>query len=167
MSTPDVFQVVLGLAAFLCTLATGLVLIFAIVVMPGLGTLGDHAFLQAFQVIDRVIQRNQPVFIAVWMGAVVAVLLSAVIGFNRLEGAAWVVLLVAALIYLFGVQVPTFAINIPLNNRLQGLNIDALDGESARLERQIFEPRWNRWNLIRTILGAITSILLIYLLAVG
>ena len=35
--------------------------------MPGIGTLDDAAFLRAFKVIDGVIQRNQPVFVFIWM----------------------------------------------------------------------------------------------------
>jgi len=58
----EIFQVTLIVATFLCTLVTGFVFAFAVVVMPGLRTLNDGEFLRAFQVMDRVIQNNQPVF---------------------------------------------------------------------------------------------------------
>ena len=161
----DLFQIVLGAAIFLSTLAMGLVLVFAIVVMPGIGTLNDHQFLRSFQVIDRVIQQNQPIFITVWLGAAISVIVAAIMGLTRLDGIALGLLLTAAVIYIVGVQLPTFIVNIPLNNRIQTLEIDDLDAKSARSERERFEARWNRWNGIRTILGSLSSLLLIYLLA--
>ena len=50
----EIFQVTLIVATFLCTLVAGFVFAFAVVVMPGIRTLGDGEFLRAFQVMDRV-----------------------------------------------------------------------------------------------------------------
>ncbi|MEZ4621535.1 MAG: hypothetical protein R2867_39370 [Caldilineaceae bacterium] len=49
MVTQTIFSNMLILAAFLCTLATGFILTFAIVVMPGIGTLSDRDFLRHFR----------------------------------------------------------------------------------------------------------------------
>lgn len=62
MSTYLIFQISLGLATLLCSLVAGFLFSFAIVVMPGISDLNDREFLRAFQVMDRVIQNNQPVF---------------------------------------------------------------------------------------------------------
>ncbi|MCB0128652.1 MAG: DUF1772 domain-containing protein [Caldilineaceae bacterium] len=161
MITETIFSNMLILAAFLCTLATGFVLLFAIVVMPGIGTLSDRDFLRAFQSIDRVIQNNQPIFILIWVGSAVALLIATVLGFRQLEGISRILLLVAATVYIFGMQLPTIAINIPLNNRVQELNFDALEEASAAAEREHFEPRWNRWNVIRTAFASLASGLLL------
>lgn len=161
MITETIFSNMLVLAAFLCTLATGFVLLFAIVVMPGIGTLNDRDFLQAFQVIDRVIQNNQPLFILIWVGSAVALLIATVLGFRQLEGISRILLLVAAIVYVFGMQLPTIAINIPLNNQVQELNFDTLEDAPAVAEREHFEPRWNRWNMIRTAFASIASVLLL------
>ena len=73
-------------------------------------------------------------------------------------------MIAAVVVYLVGVQLPTATINIPLNNRLQTLDVDALD-ETARQEaRRAFEPRWNQWNSIRTALACLASVLLLVLL---
>ena len=64
------FDVVLVMTALLCGLVAGLLFAFAVVVMPGLKTMDDAAFVRAFQAIDGVIQRGQPLF-----GAVLATLL--------------------------------------------------------------------------------------------
>jgi uncharacterized membrane protein len=52
-------QVSLLLATLLCSLVTGFLFAFAVVVMLGIAALDDAGFLRAFQVIDRVIQNCQ------------------------------------------------------------------------------------------------------------
>jgi uncharacterized membrane protein len=74
------FHAVLVVAAFLCSLVAGLLFAFAAVVMPGLRTLDDGSFIRAFQVIDRVIQNYQPLFVFVWVGSVIAVVAATVLG---------------------------------------------------------------------------------------
>ncbi len=160
----DTFQISLVSAALLCSLVAGFVFAFACVAMPGLGTLGAREFLHSFQVIDRVIQNNQPLFVLVWAGSAVTLLLSAGIGFVRLTGPDRALLLIAVVVYLFGVQVPTLTINVPLNNQLQALDLEAMSDDALTEARASFEPRWNRWNQIRTILAVLTSVLLILLI---
>ena len=57
-------------STLLCTLVTGFVFTYAIVVMPGFGKLNDREFIQAFQATDGIIQNNQPLFILVGGGGV-------------------------------------------------------------------------------------------------
>ena len=160
----DILQVALFLATFLCALVAGFLFAFAVVAMPGLKQLGDRAFIRAFQVMDGVIQNNQPVFILVWVGSVAALLLSAVLSLNRLEGVEGWLFLAALLVYLLGVQLPTITLNIPLNNRIQKVDVEALDAAALQAARADFEPRWNRWNAIRAILASVAAALLILLL---
>jgi len=159
-----IFQLTLIVATFLCSLVAGFVFAFAVVVMPGIGHLGDGEFLRAFQVMDRVIQNSQPVFLLVWMGSVIALLASAALGFGQLDGTGRLLIIVAVLVYLLGVQVPTVTINVPLNNTVQALEIDAMDETAQAAARQDFEMRWNIWNSIRTGLASLVSVLLIILL---
>ena len=65
-----IFHVSLILATFLCSLVAGFLFAFAIVAMPGIRNLNDRDFIRAFQVMDRVIQNNQPIFMLVWAGSV-------------------------------------------------------------------------------------------------
>lgn len=161
MLSATLFQNTLMLATLLTTLVTGFILLFAIVVMPGLAKLPDADFLRTFQVIDRVIQNNQPLFIFVWMGSAISLLIAAALGITQLSGVARLLLIAAALSFIVGTQLPTLAINIPLNNHVQSLNIDTLEENSQRREREQFESRWNRWNAIRTLFSGLTSVLLI------
>ncbi|HKX39346.1 MAG TPA: DUF1772 domain-containing protein [Burkholderiales bacterium] len=149
-----IFELALLAAALLCALVAGFLFAFAVVVMPGIAKLDDAGFLRAFQVIDGVIQRGQPLFGLVWMGSVVAVVVAAFWGFWALAGLDRAIVMLAAAVYLLGVQIPTFAVNIPLNDRVQRLDIT----------REEFEPRWNRWNAFRTACAALASVLFLVLL---
>ncbi len=160
----DVLQIVAIAAALLCALVTGLLFGFVVVAMPGIGTLDDGAFLRGFQVMDRVIQDRQPLFMLTWIGSVVAVLATAALGIAELDGAELALALAAAAVYLLGVQLPTAAVNIPLNNAVQAIDPGAMDVASLRQARLAFEPRWNRWNAIRTAMGALATVLLLVLL---
>ncbi len=161
-----IFQILLILAAFLCALIAGLLFAFAVVVMPGIRTLNDREFIGAFQAIDRVIQNNQPLFMLAWFGSVVALLAAALLGFGQLEGGERLLLLSATFAYLLGVQLPTITINVPLNNELQTLDVAAMNDASLSTARQAFEPRWNRWNAIRTAVAALVTVLLLILLLI-
>lgn len=164
MFIESIFQITLILATFFTSLVAGLLFIFAIVVMPGIKRLNDWEFIRAFQVMDGVIQNNQPLFMLVWVGSVVALVTSAVFGIGQLDGAGQLLIIFAALVYILGVQLPTATINIPLNNKLQTLDVDAMNDTTQNAARKAFEPRWNRWNSIRAALASLASVLLIILL---
>ncbi len=150
-------------SALLCSLVAGLALTFSIIVMPGIRTLSDHDFLRAFQVIDRVIQNGQPVFGIVWLGSVVSLIGATVLGFGSWENADRIMATAALALWLFGVQLPTMAINVPLNNQLQAQELHSLGESALREARTTFEPRWVTWNHIRTVLAVAASLLLILL----
>ena len=158
------FRFALILATFLCSLVAGLLFVFALVVMPGIRSLNDPEFIRAFQVMDGIIQNNQPIFVLVWVGSVVALVTSAVLGFGQLDGAGRLLIIFATLVYLLGVQLPTVTINIPLNNKLQTLDVEAMNETTQKAARKDFEPRWNLWNSIRAALASLASALLIILL---
>ena len=159
-----ILQIALIVATLLCSLVAGFVFAFAVVVMPGIKSLNDREFIQAFQVMDRVIQNNQPMFVFVWVGSVVVLVVSAVIGFGQLDAGGRLLIIGATLIYVLGVQVPTMTINVPLNNRLQTMDVEAMTDALHRDARADFQPRWTRWNSIRTALASLASALLMILL---
>ena len=85
-------------------------------------------------------------------------------GALQLDGVERVFLVGSALIYVVGVQVPTFRINVPLNNALQTLDVDALDENALASARRDFEARWVRWNAIRTVIASLVSVALMFAL---
>jgi uncharacterized membrane protein len=157
----EILEITLAVATFLCSLVAGFLFAFAIVMMPGIKNLSDREFIRAFQGIDGIIQNNQPLFMLVWVGSIVALIASAVLSIGKLDGVEGVLVIAAAVVYLLGVQLPTATINVPLNNHLQTLDVDAMDEPAQRAARQAFEPRWNQWNQIRTVVACLVSVLLI------
>ena len=159
-----VFELVLVVSALFCALVAGFVFAFSSVVMPGIQSFGDRDFLRAFKAIDGVIQRSQKSFLVVWLGSIVLLAISLLLGFWHLSGIDLFLLILAAAIYLLGVQMPTVRINVPLNNMLQETDLDSLDNSQINETRIRFEASWVKWNHIRTVLATISSALLILLL---
>lgn len=155
----------LAAATLLCTLVAGFLFAFAVVVMPGIRALEDGAYIRAFQVMDRIIQNNHPLFMLVWVGSVVAILAAAGLSIAYMEGPARLLIVAAAVAYIGGVQLPTGAINVPLNNTLQKLRVEDMDDGARRTEREAFESRWVRSNTARTVIAIGVAAALIAALA--
>ena len=158
-------HITLMLSILFCSLVAGLLFGFAIVVMPGIAKLTDKEYLLAFKHMDGIIQNDQPLFILVWAGSILSVIVTFVLGVMNLNGTQTYLLSAASVLYLLGVQLPTFRFNIPLNNSLQSLDIETLKETEAALFRSDFEAPWNRWNKFRTVNAIVTvSIFLLVLL---
>ena len=151
-------------STLLCTLVTGFVFTYAIVVMPGFRKLNDREFIQAFQATDGIIQDNQPLFMLVWVGSIASVVATMVLSVVSLHGnERWVIILFGTL-YIIGVQGITILVHLPLNNSLQGVKINEMDLESLQQLRSKFETRWNYFNNIRTGIACAVSVALMFLL---
>ena len=160
----DPVHVSLLLSTLFCSLVAGLLFAYAIVVMPGIAKLTDKEYLLAFKHMDGIIQNNQPLFILVWGGSILSVIITLALGIMNLSDAQIYLLAVASVLYLLGVQLPTFRFNIPLNNSLQNVDIEAFDEHETVLFRTNFETQWNRWNRIRTANAILTVSMLLFLL---
>ncbi len=112
-----------------------------------------------------IIQAGHPVFGLVWIGSVFALVAAAILAFLQNDGLVPTQVVASAVVYTLGVQLPTFLINVPLNNALQMLNVDDMDELMLASERRSFENRWVRWNLIRTafVSGVSVSLMLVLL----
>lgn len=161
----DFFSFLLVFATVTVGLTAGMVLTFALLVMPGLARLDDAGFIRGFQVIDGIIQRGQPLFGLVWLGSALALLVVAVWGWWRLDGLPWALLQIALGLYVAAVHLPTFAINVPLNNALQRIDVATASEDDRRQARARFERRWVRWNNVRTV--AAVGVMTLLVLAVG
>ena len=153
-------------STLLCALVTGFIFTYAVVVMPGFAKLDDRDFIRAFQVTDGVIQNNQPLFMLAWVGSIVSVVATMILGFIELHGIERWTVIAIGFVYLMGVQGITILIHLPLNNRLQRLEIDEMDSESLSKERNKFETRWNYFNNIRTLIAfAVSFSLMLFIYA--
>lgn len=158
------FEAALVVSTLLVGLVGGLVFAYAVVAMPGLAVLTDREFLRSFKVMDRVIQDNQPLFMVAWVGSVIALVAAAALGFGQLTGLDRWLLVGAAAAYVLGVQVPTAAFNIPLNNRLQDFDLESAGEDEVTALRKAFEMPWNRWNTLRTVVSVLVMSLLLAVL---
>ena len=159
----ETIEIILLFTTFLCTMVAGLVYTFAVVVMPGIRQLNDHDFLNAFKVMDGIIQNNHPLFMIVWVGSVLTLLSLFAVSFWTLSGIELLAVCVATFLYLFGVQLPTLSINVPLNNKLQSLNLDELSQSDLNAARNEFETTWVIWNIRRTWVSVVVALTLIAL----
>lgn len=158
----DFLDISLFFSLLLCALATGFILTYAIVVMPGLSKLDDKEFIKAFQVTDRIIQNNQPIFIFIWVGSIISVLSTIIISILSLGIIeAWLIIF-AGVIYLLGVQGITISIHLPLNKYIQKIDVNSNNSQTLSEVRSNFETKWNYFNDIRT--GIALFVILIFLL---
>ena len=158
----DFLGISLFFSIFLCALAAGFILTYAIIVMPGLSKLDDKEFIKAFQVTDGIIQNNQPIFILIWVGSIISVLgtiITSILSLGIVE--AWLIIF-AGVIYLLGVQGITISIHLPLNKHIQKIDINSINSQTLSEVRKNFETKWNYFNNIRT--GIALFVILIFLL---
>ena len=154
----EILNISLFFSTLLCSLVTGFILTYAIVVMPGLSKLDDKEFIKAFQVTDGIIQNNQPIFILIWVGSIISVVSTIIISIftlGLLE--AWKIIFVS-LVYLIGVQAITIIIHLPLNRRIQKIDINSTSSQSLNEERKNFETKWNYFNNIRTVIAFLVTL---------
>ena len=161
----EILNISLFFSTLLCSLVTGFILTYAIVVMPGLSKLDDKEFIKAFQVTDGIIQNNQPIFILIWVGSIISVVSTIIISIftlGILEG--WKIIFVS-LVYLIGVQAITIIIHLPLNKRIQNIDINSTNLQSLNEERKNFETKWNYFNNIRTVIAFLVTLFFLFIFA--
>ena len=159
----EILNILLFFSTLLCSLVTGFILTYAIVVMPGLSKLDDKEFIKAFQVTDGIIQNNQPIFILIWVGSIISVVSTIIISIftlGILEG--WKIIFVS-LVYLIGVQAITIIIHLPLNRRIQNIDINSTNLQSLNEERKNFETKWNYFNNIRTVIAFLVTLFFLFI----
>jgi uncharacterized membrane protein len=160
LSLQSIHTIVLASACFFGTTVFAFVLLFAAVVMPGLDAYDNDAdYLRAFQVIDGVIQNNEPWFILSWMGSMLSAVALAAVSL-RLSATSLrrrVVMVIFCVIFLVG-HIITVTKHIPLNNQLHSLNLDQTSADTLASMRQDFTTSWCAWNVVRTFLFGISSI---------
>ena len=162
----EFFYFCLFLSILSCSLVTGFIFTYAIIVMPGLSKLSDKEFLKAFQITDAVIQNRQRIFMLIWVGSIMSVLSLLLISIAYVGlSETWLIVLVT-LIYLFRVQGVTILIHLPLNNQIQKLNLEKLKDDNLKNERLIFETKWYFFNNIRTTIAFFVSLTLLIFLTI-
>lgn len=158
-------EVFLILSILSCSLVTGFIFTYSVVVMPGFSKLNDKDFIRAFQVTDNIIQNNQPLFMLIWIGSILSVISTIVFSIFNINADYSIFIIVTGFFYLIGVQGLTISIHIPLNNNIQKIDVDKEDELKLNEVRKEFEIKWNYYNRIRTVVAfTVTTLLMLILL---
>jgi len=128
-------------------------------ITTGLVKLDDRSYLRMMQILNKSILN--PSFMLIFIGSIITLsfltFLQGKIAFNLLF---WLIIS-AMIIYLAGGIVITFCGNLPMNKKLESLNLIQITNDECYTFRRIFETKWNTLNLIRTISSLISLVILL------
>lgn len=142
----------IGLGMVLAVLG-GVFFAFSDFIIRALRSVQGAGGMASMQRINTVIM--QSVFMVLFIGLTLATLGLAVAAGLTFAGAARAFVLMGAIAYGGGVFTITAVFNVPLNNRLAGLDPKSDAGQAYW--RQIYLPRWSLWNSIRAMNCLIAS----------
>jgi uncharacterized membrane protein len=143
------------ITATLTALIGGLFYAYSCSVILGLGKLSDAEYLKAMQSINREILN--PVFFMSFMGTAALLPISTFV--FRTQNPAFILLLLATVVYLVGVFGVTMLGNVPLNDQLDRFDMVNSSAEAIKKMRDRFEDRWNFLNHIRSICSVLSIVL--------
>ena len=143
------------------TLTTGLIsgffYAYACSVTLGLALVPDRQYVEAMQAINATVRNG--VFAFSFFGAVLTLLLALVLHSPRPRSSRFIILALAAALYIGGGFMVTFLVNVPMNEELARVG----NAGSATLSqvRAEYEEPWNLWNGVRTLFSSLAFLLLI------
>lgn len=150
-----------SISLFLAILSTGLSagLFYAweVSVIPGTKRIPDRSYLEGMQSINRAILN--PAFFAIFFGSLLFLLASSYTQYLGGASISFWLILGAMLSYLIGTFGVTVFGNVPMNEALDLVNLNDLNGETLRYIRTSYEGKWNQWHSIRTVFSVLAFIL--------
>ena len=139
-------------------LSAGLCFTWSNAVTSGIGRLDNLGYLSAFQQMNRTILN--PLFVIVFFGPLLLGITNLYVFRNASNYLIWLLILAIA-IYFFGVLLVTIFGNVPLNDILDKTELTTAGKDELSQLRDMFELKWNRLHLIRTISSIVSFTLLI------
>ncbi|TDC55672.1 DUF1772 domain-containing protein [Actinomadura sp. KC345] len=121
---------------------------FSTGVMPGLNAARPQSAIDAMQGMNQKIQN--PLFIAMFLLIPVVAAAAGGLLLSLGERSAAILFFAAAGVYLVGALVPSFAVNIPMNNTLDATAIPGDTAEAAKIWSD-YSGRWAVWNNVRAV----------------
>ena len=145
-------------SGILTGLSAGLFYAWSVSVIPGTSKVADATYLETMQSINRAILN--PAFFLIFFGSIILLGFASINQFSTDKLTFWI-LLSASIFYLFGTIGVTGLGNVPLNNQLEILSLEALATDQLKEFRTFYETSWNRLHLIRTVFAVIAFLLAI------
>jgi uncharacterized membrane protein len=165
-----------SLTAFTATLTlamigamAGVFFAYSVSVMIALDRINGAEAIRAMQSINQRIQN--PVFLPIFILAPVAAGITGALLFKLSHNHAAVVFIIAGLVYLGGTIGVSAAVNIPLNDDLDKIElvetgssptsatVTTSTGQDVAQVWSDYSERWTRWNHIRTIANLVSLLL--------
>ncbi|MBT33515.1 MAG: hypothetical protein CMO01_27950 [Thalassobius sp.] len=149
-------SITLIIAIVLTGLSAGLFYAWEVSVIPGTKRIGNLAYVETMQAINRAI--INPAFMLIFLGSLVAQTIGT---FQYRSTNLFWFLLTATVTYFVGTILVTALGNVPLNDALDTISIKELSKTQIASERTHYELRWNRLHTIRTVFSVLSFILMI------
>ncbi|MBF9041749.1 DUF1772 domain-containing protein [Rhodobacterales bacterium HKCCE4037] len=150
--------VLLQFAILAYALVAGVFLAFSDFIMRALSLTGGAGGAEAMQIINREVFRW--IFMPLFLGMAAGSLVIAGYGSLSLDGTAGTLIVLGAVIYLFGCFGVTVVFNVPMNEALAGMDLSQEATREYWLRSYV--PRWTFWNSVRTTAAAVASALLLF-----
>jgi uncharacterized membrane protein len=147
----------LTLAVLTTGLISGFFYAYACSVTLGLALLPDDQYIEAMQAINATVRNG--VFAFSFFGAVLSLLLALAAYAPRVRSWRFVLIALAAALYIGGGFGITFLVNVPMNEELARVG-EASSVTLAQIRAE-YEGPWNFWNGVRTVFSSLAFVALI------
>ena len=149
--------VTLPLAILTTGLISGFFYAYACSVTFGLALLPDEQYVEAMQAINATVRNG--LFAFGFFGAVLSLLLVLVAHLPRLRSRRFLLVALAAVLYIGGGFMVTFLVNVPMNEELA--RVGALGPAALAQVRAEYEGPWSFWNGVRAVFSSLAFVALI------
>ena len=156
MSTWFLFLSQFSIIAF--ALVGGVFLAFSDFIMRSLGTATSTGGIEVMQAINREVFKW--VFMTLFLGMAPVSVVVIGYAYMNLTGPPAILIMLAAGLYLVGVFGVTLAFNVPLNNRLAGMDFTSEAASDFWNTRYL--PDWTFWNSVRTSASVLAASLYLF-----
>ncbi len=157
-------NIVLVIGGTLTGLFAGLLYAFNVATVPALRSIKGTQHIAAMQAINDKIKN--PVFFLSFFGPTILLPLAA---YLHRDGSQFPFLVAAAALHIIGGNGVTIAGNIPLNDRLDKVDVSQLsEAEADRIRKEFQGPGtpWMRWHAVRT-LAVIAATALVFIVCLS
>jgi len=147
----------LTLATLMTGLISGFFYAYACSVTLGLALLPDYQYIETMQAINATVRNG--LFVFSFFGAVLSLLLALAVRALQLRSRRFVLMALAAVLYIGGGFIVTFLVKLPMNEELA--HVGEVGPAVLAQVRADYEGPWNFWNGVRTVFSSLAFVALI------
>jgi uncharacterized membrane protein len=145
------------LGALLTAAVFGFFYAYASSVMFGFDSLSEQNAVIAMQGVNATVRNRY--FAPAFFGPTPVLLLAAGLAYLATARRAALAFTAAAAVYLFAAFLPTMLVNVPMNDALARVSAQSSDIAAVWAE---YSPRWQWWNLARTVASGVSVLLALF-----